>query len=135
MNHFIYSMVATDKAPAAGGDTKSWFYYYKWDVGGLAYVPVPEELLADYEEVPVDTLRFVMDTKLLGCVCVAEILPAFSGGVELHYDTNMIQVQPEAAPEIRVLGTTGRISAGSEAQSMLDTLKRSMDAQYPPRAK
>ena len=40
MSHFIYAMNSVDPAPAADGDTKSWFEYYKWDVDDFAFVPV-----------------------------------------------------------------------------------------------
>ncbi len=129
MNHFIYSMVAADKAPAAGGDTKSWFYYYKWDVDDRAYVPAPEGAL-DVDEPPAGmTLWFVMDTKLIGYVPVLKVLPAFSGGIELHYDTREIQVVPEAgAPEITL--ATG---PAFEWEKMLDKLKAELDKTCPPR--
>lgn len=93
MNTYVYSMKSDDPAPATGGDTRSWFYYYKWDVGGDAYVPFPQESLANSEEPQAgDLLWFFMDGKPLGYVHVDFVSSGFStDAVELHYDTDKIQ--------------------------------------------
>lgn len=129
MNHFVYAMKSTDPAPAAGGETDSWFYAYKWNVGGPAFVPLPREL--DYYPPGEEhtTLWFVMDRRLLGCVRVSSVAPSFGGHLELHYDTRLIQEMPEEAPPVVVLQATGR----ADNQATFDELKRAMDAQYPPR--
>lgn len=92
MNHFIYSMNASDPAPASGGDTKSWFFYYKWDVDDFAYVPVDEEDFHGYELQGngKDLLWFVMDKMVLGVVCISSVMPSLDGKVELHYDTRKL---------------------------------------------
>lgn len=130
MNHFIYAMKSTDPAPAAGGDTKSWFEYYKWDVDGHAYIPFPEAALIGIEPNTASTLWFVMDGALLGCVPVDAFMPCLQDDVvELHYDTRAMQVAPEGPPERELNWVTG--VAGD--QNLMDVLKRSFDAQYPPR--
>jgi hypothetical protein len=128
MNHFIYAMNADDPAPAAGGDTKSWFEYYKWDVGGHAYVPVPEAALIDYEFRSVDVVWFIMDGELLGCCHVDALHPSLNDKVELHYDTENMQVAPKGA-YIAIPHATGR-APDAEPYNIL---KRLFDAQYPPR--
>lgn len=128
MNHFIYAMNSSDPAPATGGDTKSWFEYYKWDVGGHAYVPVPEAALLDYEAQSVDVVWFLMDGELLGCCPVDAIHPSLNEKVELHYDTDNMQVPPRGA-YIDIQHATGRAPDAGP----YDMLKRLFDAQYPSR--
>lgn len=129
MNHFVYAMRSTDPAPAAGGDTKSWFEYYKWDVDGLAFVPVAEEKLEGYVPHSADLIWFVMDDKLLGCCRVHTIMPSLSGAVELHYDTRLMQEAPVPLALDNVTWTTGF----STDKKLLDGLKQSFDATCPPR--
>lgn len=130
MSHFIYAMRADDPAPATGGDTKSWFYYYKWDVDDFAYVPVDEAAMLGFDPKldGTDVLWFVLDGALLGCVPIHAVMPSLSGKVELHYHTNLIQAVPESA-QVQVNDQTGL--AGD--QNLFAVLKRSFDAQYPPR--
>lgn len=127
MNHFIYVMKSTDPAPAAGGDTKSWFEHYKWDVDGIAFVPVPEGMLVDLESRPVDVLWFVMDNLVLGCAPIHACMPSLSGKIELHYDTRLIQ--EAGTPKLEYNNPTGR--CGNDA--LFDEIKRTFDAMYPPR--
>ena len=128
MNHFIYAMNADDPAPAAGGDTKSWFEYYKWDVGGRAFVPVPEASLIDHELHSVDVVWFIMDGVLLGCCTVDSMMPSLNDQVELHYDTDNMQVPPKGA-YVGIPHKTGRAPDAGP----YDMLKRLFDAQHPPR--
>ena len=132
MNHFIYAMNSTDPAPATGGDTKSWFEYYKWDVDGCAYVPVSESLIVDMDWNVLSTLWFVMDDVILGCVRIDSFMPCLQGDtVELHYNTKFMQVAPTGALAYTFGGnaTTGK----ADDPSLFDALKRTFDAQYPPR--
>ncbi len=133
MNHFLYAMTSTAPAPAAGGDTKSWFYYYKWDVEGLAFVPVAEELLDADEPAHIDTLWFVMDGVPLGCCPVHSIMPSLGGPVELHYDTRLIQVLPADVLPTTLPYSTGLIPSDSDEQKLFDNLKKRVDKTYPPR--
>lgn len=128
MNHFIYAMKADAPAPATGGDTKSWFEYYKWDVGGRAFVPVPEAALIDYEHQSVDVVWFIMDGELLGCCKVDAMHPSLNDQVELHYDTGNMQVPPKGA-YVGIPHDMGRVPDAGP----YDMLKRLFDAQYPPR--
>lgn len=61
---YLYSMVGTDRAPMADGDTQSWFRFYKWQTEGEVYVPwsasLPERPLRG------DRLWFALDGVLLG---------------------------------------------------------------------
>lgn len=125
MNHFIYAMNSEDPAPATGGDTKSWFFHYKWDVDDFTYVPVSEHLLIGEDP---DVLWFIMDKVLLGCVHVHAMIPALQGNAELHYHTGLIQVAPEGLYS-DLNHNTGRAPVGDT----FDKLKAAFDAQYPPR--
>lgn len=131
MSHFIYAMRAEDPAPATGGDTKSWFYYYKWDVDDFAYVPVDEAAMLGFDPKldGTDVLWFVMDGALLGCVTIHAVMPSLSGKVELHYHTNLIQV----APAEDAAYTTGESTGLASDQDTFIAMKRMFDAQYPPR--
>jgi len=112
MNHFIYSMNSVDPAPATGGDTKSWFFYYKWDVDGMAYVPVPEDDFEGYElGGGRDLLWFLMDKMVLGFVPIVSIMPSLDGKVELHYDTReLLDCIETSAGMLPVDEKTGRPS-------------------------
>ena len=86
--HFIYVMTSSDPAPASGGDTGSWFRYYKWDVEGEAFVPFPPETLEN-SPLPAegDTLWFVLDGACLGCAPVVRADSAnMQGVVEVYYN-------------------------------------------------
>ncbi len=39
--HFLHVMNPKAKAPAGDGDTKSWFQFYKWNVEGEVFFPLP----------------------------------------------------------------------------------------------
>lgn len=129
MNHFIYAMNSSDPAPASGGNTKSWFEYYKWDVDGQAYVPVKEDDLIGFEPGPGNVLWFVMDSTILGCVPIIAAMPTLSDVVELHYDTRLMQVAGGLALMVSADVKTGKAAN----QPLFDTLKRRFDAQHPPR--
>lgn len=128
MNHFIYAMNSADPAPATGGDTKSWFEYYKWNVDGPTYVPVSEEfpLALDPDHRPY--LWFVMDGNILGCVLVHSFMQALSGAMEVHYDTRLIQVKTGT----EVLTTTEKTGRATD-QSLYEALKMRFDQKYPQR--
>lgn len=106
MRHFVYAMNGKDPAPAAGGDTKSWFFFYKWDVGGLAFVPLAP---AQEVELPTagDLLWFVMDQNPLGYVPVEEVIAIDGGGHELHYDTRKIIGPGESLQQYNCTAATG----------------------------
>ena len=81
--HFLYVMQAASKAPASGGDTKSWFHFYKWDIGGEVFVPQQRPFLEAKEG---DFLWFVMDGEVLGGSKIIRIEREESQGVqELWY--------------------------------------------------
>lgn len=131
MDHFIYAMNSKDPAPAAGGDTKSWFLHYKWDVDDFTFVPVPEDKLIDFSTEGLGkptTLWFVLDEVILGCAPIHAFMPSLNGSVELHYDTRLMQVKPEGV-ELTTPDKTGM----APDRSLYEALKRSFDAQYPPR--
>ncbi len=131
MNHFIYAMKSSDPAPAAGGDTKSWFEYYKWDVDGHAFIPYPDAALG-FEHPNSIILWFVMDGVLLGCVPVDGFMPCLQDGIiEFHYDTRHMQVAP-TGEHAYTFGDQVRTGKAAD-QSLFTALKQTFDAQHPPR--
>lgn len=91
MRHFIYAMDGSKPALAGGGDTESWFLYYKWNVGGEAFVPVPAEV----GEMPEagDLLWFLLNMYVIGYVevlCTRED-SAVLGTFEVVYNTQDIR--------------------------------------------
>lgn len=91
MAHFVYAMQSLSKPPVGDGTTQGWFTYYKWDVDGETYVPVPADVPGGAPEEG-DTLWFLMDNRLMGCVPVLRVMEdAMNGGLELHYDTRQLR--------------------------------------------
>jgi len=62
MSHVIYRMKGDDPAPQAGGDTKSWFYYYKWNTEEPVFVPVD----LGFRVTLGDFIWFILDGIVLG---------------------------------------------------------------------
>lgn len=91
MQHFLYRMSPDVKAPASGGDTKSWFLYYKWQV--LDNVFVPADLRVFGSASIGDMLWFAFDRKkggaaLLGGSILTDVTVLHAQGlVELWYNT------------------------------------------------
>jgi hypothetical protein len=89
MKHHPYYMASHTRAPAGGGDTKSWFLFYKWNVSEENYVP----RLSPYMPAePGDFIWFVMDNEILGCAEIlrAEIPPHPEEVQEIWYNADAI---------------------------------------------
>ncbi len=85
--HFLYMMISDAKAPGAGGDTLSWFRYYKWEADvGEVFVPMVDE----QELSAGDLLWFIMDGEIWGYVTILRVDRACSGTQELWYDSAQI---------------------------------------------
>ena len=125
MRHFVFAMNGNDPAPAGGGDTKSWFMYYKWDVGGEAFIPVPEAIEPPLEG---DWLWFAMDGALLGCTVVLRTQEDPSNNcTEVYYDTRQIR----AGAPYKITLDTGLCIGHSELQ--LEALKCRFEMTCPMR--
>lgn len=70
MEHYIYLMRGDRPDPLGSGDTKSWFYYYKWPEEGEVFLPLKPPN-ADVKEG--DRLWLFMDDALVGSVVVTRI--------------------------------------------------------------
>jgi hypothetical protein len=126
-------MKSADKPPAGGGTTKGWFEYYKWDVDGEAFVPVPEDVAGGAPEVG-DTLWFLMDNQLLGCVPVLSVsADELNSQLEIHYDTRQLQ-DFEQQTKYWMPHSTGKCVFIGDI-SYYDAVKRDVDARYLPRDK
>lgn len=71
MRHYLYKLIGSDPAPA-GGDTKSWLYYYKWGRPELVSLPrrEPDHIQGIQ---PGDGLFILLDGLIIGYVIVEEI--------------------------------------------------------------
>lgn len=63
MRHHLYLMTSDAPAPAGDGDTRSWFFFYKWNADGELYVPQRMPFL---DVAAGDMVWFVMDGCVLG---------------------------------------------------------------------
>ena len=130
MNHFVYSMNGKAEAPAAGGDMRSWFFFYKWDTGEDAFVPVPGEVQSARPDTK-DLLWFVLDGVPLGYAPVTSVLDVDNGGYEVHYNTQQIIGRDQGIPSFDLAAGTGL--ADAITSSTLDRLKRLFDSTCPVR--
>lgn len=120
MRHFVYSMNGQGNAPATGGDTESWFFFYKWDTGGDAFVPFPLDVEGG-EPVAGDLLWFVMDQKILGYAPVASIvevsaMEGMEAHIEVHYDTQRIIGPGQKLDSERYALPTGMVTGDALAR-------------------
>lgn len=67
--HLLIKMRGKDPDPCKTGDTKSWFYFYKWNVSGEAFFPVKEEP----EVTSGDMVWFCLDGVVLGCALIHRV--------------------------------------------------------------
>lgn len=81
MRHHLYLMSSIAPAPAGDGDTRSWFFFYKWNVEGDTYVPQKRPFL---EAEQGDVLWFVLDGCVLGGAPITR--------VELEYSANREEI-------------------------------------------
>ena len=87
MKNVMYVMRGADPDPRNTGDTKSWFFYYKWRAGET-WVPAREGCLD--AEVG-DRLIFEMDGARVGEVVITEVVERnWRGEKELHFDSDQI---------------------------------------------
>lgn len=134
MKHFVFAMNSNGRPPAGDGTMEAWFLYYKWDVDGEAFVPLPEDSISPDARLDAgDVLWFILDERPIGCVPILRIEPdPLNHFIEFHYDTRQIQAAP-----LRDLTHSCPFPSGlaENAQALaLAELKLQFDATYPPRA-
>lgn len=71
MKHYIYTIRGTDPDPIGIGDSESWFRYYKWEVQGPVFIPVPGRY--PLEPIEGDRIWVNVDENILGCVDVQAV--------------------------------------------------------------
>jgi hypothetical protein len=131
MAHFVYAMQGSSKPPAGGGTTQGWFSYYKWDVNGEAFVPVPEAI-PDGAPAPGDTLWFLMDSRVIGCVPVLRVSEdELNSQLEVYYDTRQLRDFGDQTKYFMAHSTGKRVSAGDI--SYYDKLAKTLAAEHAPR--
>lgn len=91
MKNYNYVIRSDRPAPTAGGDQKSWFLYYKWNIEGGAWVPAPEGAEVG------DFLWFYVDGELMGAVEILQLLPSSAPFMEAHYDADQALRIPRPA--------------------------------------
>lgn len=127
MQHYTYLMRGNDPAPAGGGDTKSWFEYYKVGTGPDVFVPfTSEQLPPEHRPNPGDYLWFFMDGFLTGVTKVTGVLvdPLNNAVVEVYYDSDRVVptlVADFGAPE----PVTGRV-VDVDQHALFTTLLQSL---------
>ena len=84
VTEFVYQVRSHHPAPAAGGDEKSWFLFYKWSDGiGSTWVPAPPGIQ------PGDQLWFAVDGEVLGHVTVTRVEENFHADrLEAYYNAD-----------------------------------------------
>lgn len=131
MKHFVFTMQGQAVAPAGGGTTEGWFFYYKWDVDEETFVPVPDTLSAD-TLVADDLLWFVLDDRVIGYVPVLRTAEdAINDKIEIYYDTRKVH----DATKQRQIHTKQPMGVVTDASgtAFFDTLRLNFDANYPSR--
>jgi len=94
--HYLYAMNGDDPDPNRRGDTRSWFYYYKWpsscDPRGLGEVWVPKSAGDELVGVqPGDVLWFSMDRCVLGGAVVTQVYTdAYNQRQEVWYNADLV---------------------------------------------
>jgi len=90
MKNYDYIIRSDRPAPTAGGDEKSWFLYYKWNIEGGAWVPAPEGAEVG------DFLWFYVDGELMGAVEILQLMHGPMPFMEAHYDADQaLRVPPK----------------------------------------
>lgn len=89
MKHFLYVMKSEDPAPAGGGDTRSWFYYYKLNAGPDVFVPFPEHV--GTSPAAGDTLWLIMNNRIVGFTPITRVsADPINDRVEVFYDSDHV---------------------------------------------
>jgi len=91
MKNYNYVIRSDRPAPTAGGDEKSWFLYYKWNIEGGAWVPAPEGAEVG------DFLWFYVDGELMGAVEILQLMHGPMPFMEAHYDADQALRIPRTA--------------------------------------
>jgi hypothetical protein len=121
MQHFLYSMTSTKQAPAGGGDTESWFRFYKLEAREEVYVP-SSRAYDDLKEG--DLLWFAMDSVIIGYApLLRQQRDEINDAWELWFDSSKYVAAPQpfaqvdswmtTVPELQAQGWLRQISEES----------------------
>jgi hypothetical protein len=130
--HFLHRMKGTDRL--LGGDTASWFRFYKWEVEGEVFVPRQngEHLPAQ----PGDLVWFCLDEQCLGCVEVLQVVldPMGSGVQEVWYEPSRAWVPRDKLTLSATASTisTDEVPSETASQWLRDCLRRSVEEAGTP---
>lgn len=111
VRHFLHRMNGSDPAPT-GGDTATWFRFYKWDVEGEVFAPRSAQ-----QHLPAtagDYLWLSMDGQVVGCVELLRVLvdPLQPERQELWFEPGEAMV-PNSTLTLTIL-TAGSTISGDE---------------------
>jgi hypothetical protein len=90
MKNYVINMDGAAPDPISSGDTKSWFFHYKWNGVGEedneVFFPIEKGVLPDVGEG--DVLWFVLDGVMIGCALVIRVMQDYTNDrEELWYNT------------------------------------------------
>ena len=79
MKHYIYKLIGSDPAPA-GGDIKSWLYYYKWGREELVSLPLREPNHIQGVQTG-DGIFILLDGLIIGYAILEDVQEGYVTGV------------------------------------------------------
>jgi hypothetical protein len=88
VRHFAYNLKSGAPAPAGGGETRGWFFFYKWHAEGEGFLQVasPGSRTAALGASAGDRVWFVLDGAVIGRVVIASVESlVFGEGVEIRF--------------------------------------------------
>lgn len=102
MQHYLYRIRGSHPDPIGTGDSRSWFFYYKWPEESLVFLPDPH--MGAYNVNAGDRLWIVMDDELIGTVPIHEVIvnneSMRHASQELWYDASQKQAISKKTSEL-----------------------------------
>lgn len=102
MKHYIYRIQGGCPDPIGAGDSRSWFFYYKWPEDSLVFLPDPR--MGAHDANAGDRLWVVIDDEIIGTVPIHEVIVENESmrhvSQELWYDASQKQVIKQNVSEL-----------------------------------
>jgi hypothetical protein len=110
MRDIVYAMCGDSPSPQGGGDTRSWFFYYKMRLDEPElFMPLSGTETAKIEEGA--RIWFVLDGRLVACAPVLRLVEdSFNNTYELWYrGSELTKLDHELSTELHARITTGEL--------------------------